>query len=77
MNKQRLWILLARKLADEATMKELIELEYLLSENIHLHAGIEALIVMWKKDNNGFNKENVGNKVTSIIKKANIQSNLQ
>src|SRR6266487_2372778 len=47
MEQERLWILLARKLAHEASEEELIEFENLLRENPEIHLSAETLHQLW------------------------------
>jgi hypothetical protein len=47
-SENRLWLLLARKMADEATQDELIELEALVQKNPNAHYAIEILSLWWR-----------------------------
>ncbi len=47
MNEERIWILLARKLAGEASANDVQELENLLGENPALASQLEAIEHFW------------------------------
>ncbi len=47
MQSERFWILLARKLAKEATEEELFELEYLLADDPEMSNLVETISVLW------------------------------
>ena len=47
-HESRLWLLLARKIAREATQDELIELEVLVQKTPNAHYVIEILSLWWK-----------------------------
>jgi hypothetical protein len=53
MEQERLWVLLARKLAREATDRELAELEMWLQDNPQLHYPVTVLVRMWDKGETG------------------------
>ena len=50
MNSDRIWTLLARKMAEEISMEELAELEALLKENPHVHLKIQSVEESWNKN---------------------------
>ncbi|MCW3118178.1 MAG: FecR family protein [Chitinophagaceae bacterium] len=50
MNSDRIWTLLARKLAEEISPEELAELEVLLKENPHVHLKIQTVEESWNKN---------------------------
>ena len=70
MEEKRQWILVTRKLANEATEQEFIELDYLLNENPNLHQSIEALEAMWNIHNGNTNEEIINERVQAIIQKS-------
>jgi hypothetical protein len=47
-SENRLWLLLAKKMACEATQDELIELETLMQKNPNAHCVIEILSLWWR-----------------------------
>ncbi|MES1216876.1 MAG: FecR family protein, partial [Bacteroidota bacterium] len=52
MNSDRIWTLFARKLAEESSPEELVELEVLLKEDPHAHLKIQVLEESWNKIDN-------------------------
>src|SRR3954466_16053048 len=52
MNVDRIWTLLARKLAGETSPEELGELESLLKQNPDTHLKIQTLIDSWNRQEN-------------------------
>lgn len=67
MQKERIWILLARKLSYEATIEELTELEEFLKNNPEMHFITEAVQEVWnakpKKIINDFDAEHLFNHI--------------
>ena len=57
MNSDRLWTLLARKLAGEISSEELSELEVLLKENPHVHLKIQSVEESWNHSNYSFEED--------------------
>jgi len=51
MNSDRIWTLLARKLAEEISAEELLELQVLLKENPAMHLKIQTVEEFWTRDN--------------------------
>src|ERR1700687_4633021 len=50
MSTDRLWTLVARKLAGECSPEELVELSSLLADNSDLHLQLQAIMTAWKSD---------------------------
>jgi len=50
MNSDRIWTLMARKMAGEISLEELTELEVLLKENPHVHVKIQSVEESWNQD---------------------------
>ena len=50
MNKDRIWVLMARRLAGEITPAEQIELEQLVQSNPDIHFPLQTLTDLWKEN---------------------------
>ena len=50
MNNERIWTLIAKKLAGEATAEDLLELYDLLQENPEIHYSLEIFDELWKQN---------------------------
>jgi len=70
MHTDRIWTLVARKLAGEISPEETGELESLLRENPNTHLKIQALVESWndKKDSNSEDVDSAYNKVVGNLK---------
>jgi hypothetical protein len=74
----RLWILIGKKLADEATEEELKQLESFLKENPDWHYYIEILSAWWKLvEYSGTQSEKVLNKLLDRIEMEKRMKNIK
>jgi hypothetical protein len=66
----RVWLLTARKLAGEATPKELEELNELLAGEPELHIPIECLYAVWEMRDTTADSDSKARKIWDRIRKA-------
>jgi transmembrane sensor len=70
MTQDRVWILLARKLAKVATTRELYELEKLTIENPQLHFSMKLISSLWQKRDELQNDEEAEERLWELLEKA-------
>lgn len=69
MNNERIWTLVAKKLAGEATAEDILELYDLLKENPEVHYSLEIFDELWQQ--NQFAKDRPVAAYARLLKKWN------
>jgi ferric-dicitrate binding protein FerR (iron transport regulator) len=67
MPTDRIWTLLARKLAGETSSEEIGELEKLLREHPDMHLKVQAVVESWSDCNNDSNTENTEANYSNLL----------